>query len=147
MVTHIINWWSDVLESIMSSWLLLKNMHDDKRKKNKEKWRRIKLMKMKVMQRFTGTMSVITMIMNCENTEVILTLYLALVRSHLDYAMKVLPLRVYHRMDIDSISRERRMTKIIQEPRHFTVQELIRTTQFALLWKESVLGYLTEVYI
>ena len=63
-----------------------------------------------------------------KTSDVILKLYLALVRPHLDYAVQFWS--PYYRMDIDRLeSIQRRMTKMIQGLRHLSYQDRLEHLQ------------------
>ena len=78
-------------------------------------------------------------------TKVILQLYLALVRPHLDYAVQFwCP---YYRMDIDSIEKvQRRMTKMICEVRGLLYENRLKRLNLHSLERRRVRGDLIEVF-
>ena len=80
-----------------------------------------------------------------KTAEVILKLYLALVRPHLDYAVQFWS--PYYRMDIDRLeSIQRRMTKMIQGMRNLRYEERLKRLNLHTLERRRVRGDLIEVY-
>ena len=77
--------------------------------------------------------------------DVILKLYLALVRPHMDYAVQFwCP---YYRMDIDSLERvQRRMTKMIHNIRNLPYEERLKSLGLHSLERRRVRGDMIEVY-
>ena len=77
--------------------------------------------------------------------EVILKLYLALVRPHLDYAVQFWS--PYYRMDIESLERvQRRMTKMIHNIRNLPYEDRLRELNLHSLERRRVRGDMIEVY-
>ena len=77
--------------------------------------------------------------------EVILKLYLALVRPHLDYAVQFWS--PYHRMDINRLeSIQRRMTKMIHGIRNLNYKDRLKRLQLHSLERRRVRGDLIEVF-
>ena len=78
-------------------------------------------------------------------SEVILRLYLALVRPHLDYAVQFWS--PYYRMDIDRLeSIQRRMTKMINGIRHLEYKDRLKRLQLHSLERRRLRGDLIEVF-
>ena len=76
----------------------------------------------------------ITRSVSNRSADVILKLYLALVKPHLDYAVQFWSL--YHRMSIDKLETvQRSMTKMIQGIRNLTFKDIIK--QFNLHFLET----------
>ena len=79
------------------------------------------------------------------SAEVILKLYLALVRPHLDYAVQFWS--PYYRMEINSLeSVQRRMTKMIQGLRNLPYSERLRALNLHSLERRRARGDLIEVF-
>ena len=79
------------------------------------------------------------------SADVILKLYLALVRPHLDYAVQFWS--PYYRMDIKMLeSVQRRMTKMIQGIRNLSYEDTLRHLKLHSLERRRVRGDLIEVY-
>ena len=80
-----------------------------------------------------------------KTAEVILRLYLALVRPHLDYAVQFWS--PYYRMDINRLeSIQRRMTKMICGMRNLSYEERLKRLNLHSLERRRVRGDLIEVY-
>ena len=78
-------------------------------------------------------------------SEVILRLYLALVRPHLDYAVQFWS--PYYRMDIDRLeSIQRRMTKMINGLSHLDYKNRLKRLQLHSLERRRLRGDLIEVF-
>ena len=78
-------------------------------------------------------------------SEVILRLYLALVRPHLDYAVQFWS--PYYRKDIDSLEAvQRRMTKMIQGLRNLPDKYKLNCLHFHSLERRRARGNIIEVY-
>ncbi len=76
---------------------------------------------------------------------VVLKLYLALVRPHLDYAVQFWS--PYYRMDINSLERvQRRMTKLIPQIRNLSYEERLTKLKLHSLERRRVRGDMIEVY-
>ena len=79
------------------------------------------------------------------STKVILKLYLALVRPHLDYAAQFWS--PYYRMDIGLLeSVQRRMTKMIEGMRNFPYERRLKLLNLHSLERRRVRGDLIEVF-
>ena len=77
--------------------------------------------------------------------EVILKLYLALVRPHLDYAVQFWS--PYYRKDIDPLERiQRRMTKMIHSIRNLSYMDRLKKLNLHSLERRRVRGDMIEVY-
>ena len=77
--------------------------------------------------------------------EVILKLYLALVRPHLDFAVQFWS--PYYRMDIESLERiQRRMTKMIHNIRNLPYEDRLKKLNLHSLERRRVRGDMIEVY-
>ena len=77
--------------------------------------------------------------------DVILRLYLALVRPHLDYAVQFWS--PYYRMDIDRLEAiQRRMTKMIHGIRNLPYEERLKSLNLHSLERRRVRGDLIEVF-
>ena len=82
---------------------------------------------------------------NNRSEEVILKLYLALVRPHLDYAVQFWS--PYYRTDIDSLERvQRRMTKMIHNIRNLPYEERLKRLNLHSLERRRVRGDMIEVF-
>ena len=80
-----------------------------------------------------------------KTVEVILRLYLALVRPHLDYAVQFWS--PYYRMDINRLETiQRRMTKMICGIRNLSYEERLKRLNLHSLERRRVRGDLIEVY-
>ena len=80
------------------------------------------------------------------SADVILRLYLALVRLHLDYAVQCWS--PYYRMTIDKLEAvQRRMTKMIQGIRNLTYKDRLKHLNLYSLERCRVRGDLIEVFI
>ena len=78
-------------------------------------------------------------------SKVILKLYLALVRPHLDYAVQFWS--PYYRMDINSLENvQRRMTKMIHEVRNLSYENRLKRLNLHSLERRRVRGDLIEVF-
>ena len=78
-------------------------------------------------------------------SEVILKLYLSLVRPHLDYAVQFWS--PYYRMDINRLeSIQRRMTKMIQGIRNLEYKDRLKRLKLHSLERRRVRGDLIEVF-
>ena len=76
--------------------------------------------------------------------KVILKLYLALVRPHLDYAVQFWS--PYYRMDIECLERvQRRMTKMIHNIRHLSYEDRLKSLNLHSLERCRVRGDMIEV--
>ena len=79
------------------------------------------------------------------SANVILQLYLALVRPHLDYAVQFWS--PYYRMDINSLeSVQRRMTKMIHNIRHLPYEDRLKQLKLHSLERRRVRGDLIEAF-
>ena len=77
--------------------------------------------------------------------KVILKLYLALVRPHLDYAVQFWS--PYYRMDIESLERvQRKMTKMIHDIRNLSYEDRLKKLNLHSLERRRVRGDMIEVY-
>ena len=80
-----------------------------------------------------------------KTSEVILKLYLALVRPHLDYAVQFWS--PYYRMDIESLERiQRRMTRLIPGIRNLEYRDRLKHLNLHSLERRRARGDLIEVY-
>ena len=87
----------------------------------------------------------ITRSVKSRSAEVILKLYLALVRPHLDYAVQFWS--PYYRMDIVLLEKvQRRMTKMIQGMRNFSYERRLKLLKLHSLERRRVRGDLIEVF-
>ncbi|ORD92985.1 hypothetical protein ECANGB1_2036 [Enterospora canceri] len=87
----------------------------------------------------------ITRSIKSRSAEVILKLYLALVRPHLDYAVQFWS--PYYRMDIILLeSVQRRMTKMIEGIRNFSYERRLKLLKLHSLERRRVRGDLIEVF-
>ena len=81
----------------------------------------------------------ITRSVSNRSADVILRLYLALVRPHLDYAVQFWSL--YYRMDIDKLEAvQRRMTKMIQGIRNLFHKDILKYLNLHCLERRKVKG-------
>ena len=77
--------------------------------------------------------------------DVILKLYLALVRPHMDYAVQFWS--PYYRMDINMLeSVQRRMTKMIHNVRNLEYKERLKTLGLHSLERRRLRGDMIEVF-
>ena len=95
--------------------------------------------------RANSVLGFITMRIRNKSVDVILRLYLALVRPHLDYGAQFWSL--YYRMDIDKLEAvQRRMTKMIQRIRNLTYKDRLKHFNLHSLERRRVRGDLIEVF-
>ena len=83
--------------------------------------------------------------MTNRSSEVILRLYLALVRPHLDYAAQFWS--PYYKMDIGSLEAvQRRMTKMIQGLRSLPYKDILKRLNLHSLDTKGARGDMIEVF-
>ena len=83
--------------------------------------------------------------MSNKTADIILKLYLALVRPHLDYAVQFWS--PYYRMDIERLeSLQRRMTRMIQGLKNLTYQDRLKHLKLHSLERRRVRGDMIEVF-
>ena len=79
------------------------------------------------------------------NPEVILRLYLALVRPHLDYGVQFWA--PYYRMDIERLEKvQRRMTKLIPNIRNLSYEDRLKSQGLHSLERRRARGDMIEVF-